>query len=214
MSTPGRISTLLQRASCSTPRRALSSSPSFERWLSRRALAREPSPIRALQPLLAVDGMISLGGGMPNPGTFPIAGLSMTLNDDDSTTIALSDAALRAALQYSGTAGLDPLLKKLRDLQAREHRPLDAEHDQLLVTTGSQDALSKVGGKARALVGRSSGRRRERAKTTLRPRLFFLKHTRRQDPTPPVLCSPSHLATHVRRPHPAAPRRRHLLMLV
>ena len=42
-------------------------------FLTKRSLARKPSPIRALMPLLSIPGMISLGGGMPNEGLFPVS---------------------------------------------------------------------------------------------------------------------------------------------
>ena len=37
--------------------------PDYTNFLSAVSKRREPSAIRALQPLLAIDGMISLGGG-------------------------------------------------------------------------------------------------------------------------------------------------------
>ncbi len=45
--------------------------PDYESFLTRRSKARKPSAIRALQPLLRIPGMISLGGGFPNPSSFP-----------------------------------------------------------------------------------------------------------------------------------------------
>ena len=57
------------------------------------------SAIRALQPLVAMPGMISLGGGMPNPSTFPFAKLTAELTD--GTSVELSGASLEAALQYA-----------------------------------------------------------------------------------------------------------------
>ena len=36
----------------------------YSSYLSRQSKLREPSPIRALQPLVKIPGMISLGGGM------------------------------------------------------------------------------------------------------------------------------------------------------
>ena len=48
---------------------------------TRRSRARKPSPIRALMPLMRIPGMISLGGGLPNPECFPIEGISLTFSD-------------------------------------------------------------------------------------------------------------------------------------
>ena len=107
--------------------------------LTRRSLARQPSAIRALQPLVAQPGMISLGGGMPNPSTFPFTKITASLRD--GSEIVLSGTRLEASLQYSPTLGLPPLLTHLQALQEAEHRVSDR---QVCVTTGSADALSKA----------------------------------------------------------------------
>ena len=52
------------------------------------------------QPLLAVDGMISLGGGMPNAETFPLEGASFTVRGGH--TMELTAAELNAALSGTG----------------------------------------------------------------------------------------------------------------
>jgi hypothetical protein len=62
----------------------------YDSFLSRSARARVPSPIRcdscppiacspSLTPLMAIPGMISLGGGLPNPSTFPFQVRTETL---------------------------------------------------------------------------------------------------------------------------------------
>jgi kynurenine/2-aminoadipate aminotransferase len=108
--------------------------------LTRRSLARQPSAIRALQPLVAQPGMISLGGGMPNPSTFPFTKITALLRD--GSEIELGGARLEASLQYSSTLGLPPLLVHLQALQESEHGV--ASDRQVCVTTGSADALSKA----------------------------------------------------------------------
>ena len=107
--------------------------------LTRRSLARQPSAIRALQPLVAQPGMISLGGGMPNPATFPFTKITASLKD--GSEIELGGPRLEASLQYSPTLGLPPLVAHLQALQAAEHGAGDR---QVCVTTGSADALSKA----------------------------------------------------------------------
>jgi kynurenine/2-aminoadipate aminotransferase len=72
---------------------------SYERFLTARSIARQPSPIRALQPFIGLPGMISLGGGMPNPSTFPFSNLSVTTTDGE--TLNFSGKELDQALQYS-----------------------------------------------------------------------------------------------------------------
>jgi kynurenine/2-aminoadipate aminotransferase len=47
---------------------------------------------------MAIPGMISLGGGLPNPSTFPFQSLAITLAD--GTTLSLDGPALKEALQY------------------------------------------------------------------------------------------------------------------
>ena len=42
-----------------------------QRYLSPYGARREPSALRQLVPIMAIPGMISLGGGMPNPHLFP-----------------------------------------------------------------------------------------------------------------------------------------------
>eukprot|EP00808_Paulinella_micropora_P010892 g51762.t1 len=144
----------------------------YSRWLSPRSLLRTPSPIRALQPLLAVPGVISLGGGMPNPSTFPFQSISVTLQPLPSSSsssrsfpaassasgattasaqspivLSLTPQQTAEALQYSATTGLPGLVKHLQALQMAEHAPpclAAGERPRLHVTTGSQDALSKA----------------------------------------------------------------------
>jgi len=53
----------------------------YATYLSSAASRRKPSAIRALMPLLKVPGMISLGGGMPNPDTFPFKKLTVRIGN-------------------------------------------------------------------------------------------------------------------------------------
>jgi len=114
----------------------------YEDYLSARSAAREPSAIRALQPLLSIPGMISLGGGMPNFDTFPFKRFTTELKD--GTILELSgEAQLNECLQYSVTGGLPRLVKHLEQLQLKEHSP-PLGKARLCVTTGSADALGKA----------------------------------------------------------------------
>jgi len=129
---------------------------SYDAFLSQRSRARKPSAIRALQPLLAEPGMISLGGGMPNPSTFPFDSIRVTLSSSATTTSStdsntksgnefeLKGQALEDILQYSGTRGINTLLPHLFDLQSSEHGRVQPKPFEICVTTGSQDALSKA----------------------------------------------------------------------
>ena len=120
----------------------------YDAFLSTRSKARRPSAIRALQPLLSEPGMISLGGGMPNPTTFPIQSIKVTLSNDNDdvepSTFTLENQSLDDVLQYSGTRGTIPLLQHLNELQSNEHGNIQPKPFEICVTTGSQDALSKA----------------------------------------------------------------------
>lgn len=129
----------------------------YETAFTEISKARQPSAIRALTPLANQPGMLSLAGGMPNPRSFPFAGVSMEIrapgvaaNDgtttEKSTKVELSEGDLKMALQYSGTNGLQPLVKWLEELQRQEHAPPKKalEKLSLAVTGGSQDGLTKA----------------------------------------------------------------------
>jgi len=106
---------------------------------------RKPSAIRALQPLVSLPGMISLGGGMPNAALFPFKKMSLTL--DDGTVLESSGAELNAALQYSPTPGLPDLVKRLTIMQKAEHQPpvySGGGSLSVAVVPGSQDGLAKI----------------------------------------------------------------------
>lgn len=88
------------------------------------------SPIRELFPYLQWPGMISLAGGYPSVDLLDEAGLR------DAATQAFGTAG---ALQYGATEGVPALREALAQLCAG--RGLDCEPGELLVTSGSQQAL-------------------------------------------------------------------------
>ncbi|MFY8102779.1 MAG: PLP-dependent aminotransferase family protein [Ramlibacter sp.] len=97
----------------------------------------ETSAIRELFKLLGKPGIISFAGGFPDSALFDVAGLS-----------AASQKALAetpgAALQYGATEGHDPLRAQLASfLQSKGVQDIAA--NQLIVTTGSQQALDLIG---------------------------------------------------------------------
>jgi kynurenine/2-aminoadipate aminotransferase len=122
----------------------MSGSGRYARFLTRRSQLRQPSAIRALQPLLRRPGVISLGGGMPNPSTFPLEGLSLRVRGGAEVSLSASEAT--AALQYSDTNGLPRLVQQLSELSRHFHGSAAAQaaEQSILVTTGSQDALTKA----------------------------------------------------------------------
>ena len=97
----------------------------------------ETSAIRELFKLLGKPGIISFAGGFPDSAMFDVDGIR-----------AASEAALReepgAALQYGATEGYQPLREQLSAfMTAKGVQGLAPE--QLIVTTGSQQALDLLG---------------------------------------------------------------------
>ncbi|EPZ33878.1 PLP-dependent transferase [Rozella allomycis CSF55] len=112
----------------------------YSKYLNSVAKLRQPSAIRALQPLLLIPGMffpqISLGGGSPDPNKFPIDSISFSLKSGE--TIKLDRTETKRALQYSNT-----LLEWLRELQNQLHRP-KSDDWSMCVTNGSQDGAFEM----------------------------------------------------------------------
>jgi len=114
----------------------------YEEFIRPHALRREASPIRALTPLLKIPGMISLGGGLPNPELFPFK--SMNFEVDDGSVLSFTEGELKDALQYSNTPGLPALLEFLETLQAEEHKKPKTDEWSMCVQTGSQEGIAKA----------------------------------------------------------------------
>ncbi len=97
----------------------------------------ETSAIRELFKLLGKPGIISFAGGFPDSSLFDVEGIRAAVNQ------ALQDAP-GAALQYGATEGYQPLREQLATFMA--HKGVqDVAPDNLIVTTGSQQALDLLG---------------------------------------------------------------------
>ena len=114
--------------------------PAYAKFLSPVSARRKPSAIRALQPLVGLPGMISLGGGMPNAKFFPFKSIDFTLQD--GSVLKSTDADVKEALQYSPTPGISELVARLKVLQEVEHAP--KQPFTVAVIPGSQDGLTKI----------------------------------------------------------------------
>jgi kynurenine/2-aminoadipate aminotransferase len=136
----GRVSVNHTMVLCSLRHFGISS---YDQYLSERSALRKPSAIRALQPMLAIPGMISLGGGMPNKSTFPFKRIVAELADGTMVDVATPDT-IDEAFQYSPTQGIPRLVAHLEDIQTREHDFKNDGNFRLCVTTGSQDGLGKA----------------------------------------------------------------------
>jgi kynurenine/2-aminoadipate aminotransferase len=117
----------------------------YDKYLTPRSLARKPSPIRALQPLLSIPGMISLGGGMPDPNLFPFESVKIQLKPGFANVVELNvdRDEMTKALQYSATAGFPSFVEWLNKIMKHSHGRSRADWE-VCVTNGSQEALSKA----------------------------------------------------------------------
>ncbi|KQT13182.1 aminotransferase-like domain-containing protein [Ramlibacter sp. Leaf400] len=97
----------------------------------------ETSAIRELFKLLGKPGIISFAGGFPDSAMFDVEGLR------EASQKALAEEP-GAALQYGATEGYDPLRAQLAAFeQGKGVQGLEPQ--QLIVTTGSQQALDLLG---------------------------------------------------------------------
>uniref|UniRef100_A0A7S3PEL7 Aminotransferase class I/classII large domain-containing protein n=1 Tax=Aplanochytrium stocchinoi TaxID=215587 RepID=A0A7S3PEL7_9STRA len=115
----------------------------YESFLTETSKNRKPSAIRALQQYLNRPNTISLGGGMPNSKTFPFASLYVELSPEYGEKVTIPISSPTDAFQYSSTAGIPGLVNCLRELQMVEHCKTDKDKLDILLTTGSQDVLTK-----------------------------------------------------------------------
>ena len=97
----------------------------------------ETSAIRELFKLLGKPGIISFAGGFPDSAMFDVAGIL------DASNKALAEEP-GAALQYGATEGYQPLREQLAAFMASKGCT-DVAPDNLIVTTGSQQALDLLG---------------------------------------------------------------------
>ena len=97
----------------------------------------ETSAIRELFKLLGKPGIISFAGGFPDSAMFDVDGITQ------SSQKALQENA-GMALQYGATEGFGPLREQLAAFIATKGAK-DVAPEQLIVTTGSQQALDLLG---------------------------------------------------------------------
>ncbi|MFD8508641.1 PLP-dependent aminotransferase family protein [Streptomyces sp. NPDC059687] len=91
------------------------------------------SPVRDILAVTARPEVVNFAGGLPAPGLFDSEGVAAAFH-------AVLTGAARQALQYSTTEGEPGLRAALADRTSV--RGLATDADDLLVTTGSQQALS------------------------------------------------------------------------
>lgn len=103
---------------------------------SNRVLNTPSSFIRNILKVTDSPEVISFAGGLPNPISFPVAKLQEGIN----RAIELNGSKV---FQYSSTAGYLPLRQYIADKYNRTHN-LDISPNDILLTTGSQQALSLI----------------------------------------------------------------------
>ncbi len=105
----------------------------MENKISERMAPLNPSAIREIFKFAGLPGMISFAGGNPSEKTFPAAELA-------EVSARLFRDAPGTILQYGITEGYAPL-RELTKARMREKFSVGTEDDDVLITTGSQQAL-------------------------------------------------------------------------
>ena len=100
---------------------------------AQRAEKMNPSVIREILKVTEKPGIISFAGGLPSPKTFPIDAFAAAC-----ATVLKTDG--EGALQYAASEGYAPL----RECVAAS-LPWAVDPAQVLITTGSQQALDLIG---------------------------------------------------------------------
>src|SRR5579863_1462746 len=101
--------------------------------LARRMDGLKASAIREILKTTEMPDVISFAGGLPAPELFPVEQFALACHE-----VLKNDGA--AALQYSVTEGYPPLRRWVCDF-LRETNKIDAEPDQVLIISGSQQGL-------------------------------------------------------------------------
>lgn len=124
--------------------RAVQKPLNYNHFLNDFQSRRKPAPLRELTAIVSnlPPETISLAVGFPNVDTFPINEITISLTD--GTKIALRQKSVKEALQYLPSIGYSPLIELLKMLQDKVHGKQPWEDRSLIITTGSQEGLSKT----------------------------------------------------------------------
>lgn len=104
---------------------------------SDRITKTKPSFIREILKVTQNDEIISFAGGLPNPISFPIDKLQLSI---DNIIKEYGDKVF----QYSTTEGYNPLRQYIADRYNKRFN-LGINYDDILITTGSQQGLDLMG---------------------------------------------------------------------
>ena len=108
----------------------------YEKLLASRTSNMTASAIRELLKLAASPNLVSLGGGLPSPDSFPLD-IVMELTEKVINKYGAT------ALQYDMTEGFMPLRKALIEYVAG--KGISAEVENIYITSGSQGFLDAIG---------------------------------------------------------------------
>ena len=112
------------------------------KWIqAQRAEKMNPSFIREILKVTEKPGIISFAGGLPSPKTFPVAEFAAACSK-----VLTTDG--EGALQYAASEGYAPLRQWVA-----ASLPWKVDPDQVLITTGSQQALDLI---AKILIDKGS----------------------------------------------------------
>lgn len=107
-------------------------------WLSDTAQHMRASDIRELLKIVARPEIISFAGGLPDPQLFPLEAYR------EAADYALNHYGSKV-LQYSAAEGITELRERLVELLAKENISCPDGKDNIVITTGSQQALELLG---------------------------------------------------------------------
>ncbi len=99
--------------------------------------AMKPSAIDAILKAIGDPEMISFGGGLPNPESFPVEDVKKVFNE-------LITTSGRKMLQYGATEGLRALSVTLAK-RMKAQQGFECDPNDIVQTTGSQEALYILG---------------------------------------------------------------------
>ncbi|HIQ02933.1 MAG TPA: PLP-dependent aminotransferase family protein, partial [Desulfurococcales archaeon] len=109
----------------------------FEIFFSDLAKRLRASEIRELLKSVRGKNVISFGGGFPSPELYPVRELAEIAK-------RVIEERKHIALQYTLTEGLPELKSALRDFLKRKDNIKVESEDNILITTGSQQALDII----------------------------------------------------------------------
>ncbi|TYJ54193.1 hypothetical protein B9479_005119 [Cryptococcus floricola] len=139
----------------------------YAKYFSHESQNRQRSQLKELKPYFEIPGMISFGGGIPNPSTWPVNGMTLSVPFANKSvfvpgynnrspegmlpvapyTESLKTEPLRpdlvAELQYGSTYGPKHLLEWIKGHIERIHAPPYADWDNLC-TAGNTDGADAV----------------------------------------------------------------------